>query len=93
MASGYTERPTLGSFGEASAGAGSRYDRGRGYIQGCAPSWRQPEGRHTASVATLAIQSVAVTVAVDPLGALIEGKPSAVVVFVSCRRASSAASR
>ena len=43
-------------------------------------------------MATLAIQSVAVTVAVDPLGALIEGKPSAVVVFVSCRRASSAAS-
>jgi hypothetical protein len=36
-------------------------------------------------VATLAIQSVAVTVAVDPLGALIEGKPSAAVVFVSCR--------
>ena len=43
-------------------------------------------------MATLAIQSVAVTVAVDPLGALIEGKPSAVVVFVSCRQASSAAS-
>jgi hypothetical protein len=44
-------------------------------------------------VATLVAQSVAVTVAVDPPGALIEGKPSAVVVvFVSCRRASSAAS-
>ena len=44
-----------------------------------------PKGGHTASVAaTLAIQSVAVTVAVDPLGALIEGKSSA-VVFVSCR--------
>jgi len=50
--------------------------------------------------ATLAVQSVAVTVAVDPLGTLIEGKPSAVVVvvvvvvvvFVSCRQASSAAS-
>jgi hypothetical protein len=43
----------------------------------------------TPLVATLAVQSVAVTVAVDPLGALIEGKPSA-VVFVSCRQASSA---
>jgi hypothetical protein len=40
-------------------------------------------------VATLAVQSVAVTVAVDPLGALIEGKPLA-VVLVSCRQASSA---
>jgi hypothetical protein len=42
-------------------------------------------------VATLAIQPVAVTVAVDPLGALIEGKSPA-AVFVSCRRASSDAS-
>jgi hypothetical protein len=42
-------------------------------------------------VATLVAQSVAVTVAVDPPGALIEGKPSA-VVFASCRQASSAAS-
>ena len=42
-------------------------------------------GTPTASEATWAIQSVAVTVAVDPPGALIEGKPSAVVVFVSCR--------
>ena len=50
-------------------------------------------GTPTASVATLAVRSVAVTVAVDPLGALIEGKPSAVVVFVSCRQASSAASQ
>ena len=51
-------------------------------------------GTPTASVATLLAQSVAVTVAVDPPGALIEGKSSAVVVvFVSCRRASSAASR
>jgi hypothetical protein len=49
-------------------------------------------GTPTASVATLVAQSVAVTVAVDPPGALIEGKPSAVVVFASCRRASSAAS-
>ncbi len=89
VAPGYTERPTLGSCGEASAGAGSRYDRGGGYIQGCALSWRQPEGRHTASVATLAVQSVAVTVAVDPLGALFEGKPLA-VVLVSCQQASSA---
>jgi hypothetical protein len=33
-----------------------------------------------------------VTVAVDPLGALIEGKLSAVVVFVSCWQALNAAS-
>ena len=45
----------------------------------------------TPLVATSAVQSVAVTVAVDPLGALIEGKPP-VVVCVSCRQASSAAS-
>jgi hypothetical protein len=50
-------------------------------------------GTPTASVATLLAQSVAVTVAVDPPGALIEGKSPAVVVFASCRRASSAASR
>ena len=45
----------------------------------------------TPLVATSAVRSVAVTVAVDPLGAMIEGKPPA-VVFISCRQASSAAS-
>jgi hypothetical protein len=41
-------------------------------------------------VATLAMRSAAVRVAVDPLSALIEGKSSA-VVFVSCGQVSSAA--
>jgi hypothetical protein len=96
VASGYTERPTLGSCGEASRRV---QDRDTTAVEvtskvvhhhGANPKGGTP----TASVATLAVQSVAVSVAVDPPGALIEGKSSAVVVvFVSCRRASSAASR
>jgi hypothetical protein len=94
VAFGYTERPTLGSCGEASRRVQDR-DTLAVVVTSKVVHYHvaNPKGgTPTASVATLAVQSVAVTVAVDPPGALIEGKSSAVVVFVSCRQASSAAS-
>ena len=96
VATGYTERPTPSA---PRAGKHRRMqDRDTTAVEvtskvvhhhGANPKGGTP----TASVATLAVQSVAVTVAVDPPGALIEGKSSAVVMFVSCRQASSTASQ